>query len=192
MIITQPLTIMFFLRNLVVEMERILARITRTAGFQILRSLQLVLKLDARVADAYYEQITQEVSRLVKANASHIRSQLGWRTITSLLSITARHLESSEAGFDALIFIMSDGANLLPSNYVLCVDAARQFAESRIGEADRSVQALDLMAGSVNCLVKWTCDAKQAVGEEEFSKMLEDIGEMWLRLVQGIRKVCVD
>ena len=62
---------------------------------ELLRSLQLVLKLDARVADAYYEQITREVSRLVKANASHIRSQSGWRTISSLLSITARHLEAS-------------------------------------------------------------------------------------------------
>ncbi|KAI4299537.1 hypothetical protein L6164_032987 [Bauhinia variegata] len=159
---------------------------------ELLRSLQLVLKLDARVADAYYEQITQEVSRLVKANASHIRSQLGWRTITSLLSITARHLESSEAGFDALLFIMSDGAHLLPANYVLCVDAARQFAESRIGHEERSIQALDLMSGSVSCLTKWAGDAKQAMQEDEVAKMLQDIGEMWLRLVQGLRKVCLD
>ncbi|KAI4307596.1 hypothetical protein L6164_030769 [Bauhinia variegata] len=159
---------------------------------ELLRSLHLLLKLDARVADAYYEQITQEVSRLVKANASHIRSQLGWRTITSLLSITARHLESSEAGFDALLFIMSDGAHLLPANYVLCVDAARQFAESRVGHEERSMQALDLMAGSVDCLTKWAGDAKQAMPEEDVAKMLKDIGEMWFRLVQGLRKVCLD
>ncbi|KAJ1400960.1 Sec7, C-terminal domain superfamily [Sesbania bispinosa] len=159
---------------------------------ELLRSLQLVLKLDARVADTYYEQITQEVSHLVKANASHIRSHLGWRTITSLLSITARHLESSEAGFDALLFIMSDGAHLLPANYVLCVDAARQFAESRVGQVERSLVALDLMAGSVNCLEKWTNDAKQAMKEEEVAKMLLDIGEMWLRLAQGLRKLCLD
>ncbi|KAF7831043.1 ARF guanine-nucleotide exchange factor GNOM-like [Senna tora] len=159
---------------------------------ELLRSLQLVLKLDARVADAYCEQITQEVSRLVKANSSHIRSQLGWRTITSLLSFTARHLEASEPGFDALLFIMSDGSHLLPANYVLCVDAARQFAESRIGQAERSVRALDLMAGSVNCLVQWTSEAKEAMEEEELSKLSQDIGEMWLRLVQGLRKVCLD
>ncbi|XP_019455801.1 PREDICTED: ARF guanine-nucleotide exchange factor GNOM-like isoform X1 [Lupinus angustifolius] len=159
---------------------------------ELLRSLQLVLKLDARVADAYYEQITQEVNQLLKANASHIRSQLGWRMITSLLSITARHLEASEAGFDALLFIMSDGAHLLPANYVLCVDAAKQFAESRVGEVKRSVVALDLMAGSVNCLQKWTSDAKQAMKEEEVAKMLQDIGEMWLRLVQGLSKLCLD
>ncbi|KAE8654466.1 ARF guanine-nucleotide exchange factor GNOM [Hibiscus syriacus] len=135
---------------------------------ELLRSLQLVLKLDARVADAYCEQITQEVSRLVKANATHIRSQMGWRTITSLLSITARHPEASLA------------------------DAARQFAESRVGQAERSVRALDLMAGSVDCLARWTHEAKDAMGEDDAGKMFQDIGDLWLRLVQGLRKVCLD
>lgn len=158
---------------------------------ELLRSLQLVLKLDARVADAYCEQITQEVSRLVKANATHVRSPMGWRTITSLLSITARHPEASEAGFDALLFIMSDGDHLLPANYVLCIDAARQFAESR-GQADRSLRALDLMARSVTCLAQWAQDSKGALGEVDAVKMSQDIGEMWLRLAQGLRKVCLD
>ncbi|KAG2394548.1 ARF guanine-nucleotide exchange factor GNOM Pattern formation protein [Vigna angularis] len=89
--------------------------------------------LDALVANAYYEQITREVGCLVKATASHIRSQSGWWTITALLSITSRHLESSEAGFDALLFIMSDGAHLLPANYILCVDAKRQFCQVSCG-----------------------------------------------------------
>ncbi|KAF7831044.1 ARF guanine-nucleotide exchange factor GNOM-like [Senna tora] len=161
---------------------------------ELLRSLQVILKLDAQVADAYYEQITREVSHLVKANASRIRSYSGWRTITSLLSITSRHREASEAGFDALLFIMSNGAHLLPANFVLCVDTARQFAESWVGLAKRSIEALDLMAGSVNCLVQWTSEAKEALEEKEgeISKLLQDIGEMWFRLVQGLRKVCLD
>lgn len=159
---------------------------------ELLRSLQLVLKLDARVADAYCEQITQEVSRLVKANATHIRSQMGWRTITSLLSITARHPEASEAGFEALLFIMSDGTHLLPANYVLCIDSARQFAESRVGQAERSVRALELMSGSVDCLARWGREAKESMGEDEVAKLSQDMGEMWLRLVQALRKVCLD
>ncbi|OAY59445.1 ARF guanine-nucleotide exchange factor GNOM [Manihot esculenta] len=159
---------------------------------ELLRSLQLVLKLDARVADAYCEQITQEVSRLVKVNATHIRSLMGWRTITSLLSITARHPEASEAGFDALLFIMSDGAHLVAANYVLCIEAARQFAESRVAQAERSMRSLDLMAGSIDFLTRWSHEAKEAMEEEEAAKLLQDIGEMWLRLVQGLRKVCLD
>ncbi|KAJ8774646.1 hypothetical protein K2173_017092 [Erythroxylum novogranatense] len=159
---------------------------------ELLRSLQLVLKLDPRVADAYCEQITQEVSRLVKANATHIRTLIGWRTITSLLSNTARHPEASEAGFDALVFIMSEGVHLSPANYVVCVDAARQFAESRVGQTERSVRALDLMTFSIDCLARWSQDAKEAMGEEEAAKLFQDIGEMWLRLIRGLRKVCLD
>ncbi|KAL6547063.1 hypothetical protein OROMI_022784 [Orobanche minor] len=159
---------------------------------ELLRSLQLVLKLDARVADQYCEQITQEVGRLVKANANHIRSPLGWRTIASLLSITARHPDASESGFDALSFVISDGAHLSPSNFVLCVDSARQFAESRVGQMDRSVHAVDLMAGSVSCLVRWALDARETISELGSAKLCQDIGDMWLKLVQGLRKVCLD
>ncbi|TYG52294.1 hypothetical protein ES288_D09G015000v1 [Gossypium darwinii] len=159
---------------------------------ELLKSMQLILKLDARVADAYCEPITQEVMHLVKANATHIRSHLGWRTIISLLYITARHPEASEFGFEALAFIMSEGAHLLPSNYVLCVDAAREFAESRVAEVDRSISALDMMAGSVVCLVRWSYETKNAVEEEAAMKVSRDIGEMWLRLVQGLRAVCLD
>ncbi|KAL3813403.1 hypothetical protein ACJIZ3_014671 [Penstemon smallii] len=159
---------------------------------ELLKSLQLVLKLDARVADAYCEQITQEVMHLVKANAMQIRSHMGWRTIISLLSITARHPEASEAGFETLSYIMSEGAHLSPANYVLCLNAARQFAESRVGFVDRSVKSLDLMAGSIVCLVRWFYQTKEAAGEEAAIKMSQDIVEMWMRLVQGLRKVCLD
>ncbi|CAA3017421.1 ARF guanine-nucleotide exchange factor GNOM-like [Olea europaea subsp. europaea] len=160
---------------------------------ELLKSLQLVLKLDARVADAYCEQITQEVMHLVKANAMQIRSHMGWRTIISLLSITARHPEASEVGFETLCFIMSDGSYLLPTNYVLCLNAARQFAESRVGHVDRSLQSLDLMAGSIACLVRWFQKTEEAVDEEEAAmKMSRDILEMWMRLIQGIKKVCLD
>ncbi|KAI3713152.1 hypothetical protein L1987_71725 [Smallanthus sonchifolius] len=157
----------------------------------LLKSLQLILKLDARVADVYCEHITREIMCLVKANAGQIKSHLGWRTITSLLSITARHPEAFEPGFETLEFIMLDGAHLLPANFVLCVNAARQFAESRVGDAARSVKSLDLMAGSSVCLVKWS---REAVVEEPETavQLYQDIGEMWLPLVQALIKVCID
>jgi brefeldin A-resistance guanine nucleotide exchange factor 1 len=156
----------------------------------LLRSLQLILKLDARVADAYCENITLEVTRLVKANATHIKSQMGWRTIISLLCITARHPDASDAGFEALVFIMSEGAHLSPANFILSVEASRQFAESRLGSAERSIHALNLMADSVNCLIRWSREVREAGGEAD--RILEGIAEMWLRLVQALRKVCMD
>ncbi|KAL8229179.1 hypothetical protein R6Q57_014079 [Mikania cordata] len=157
----------------------------------LLKSLQLILKLDARVADAYCEHITREIMRLVKANAGQIKSHTGWRTITSLLSITARHPEASEPGFETLEFIMLNGTYLLPANFVLCVNAARQFSESRVGDVARSVKSLDLMAGSAVCLVKWSSEAVEEEPETAV-QVHKDIGEMWVRLVQGLRKVCVD
>ncbi|KMZ75985.1 SEC7-like guanine nucleotide exchange family protein [Zostera marina] len=150
----------------------------------LLKSLQLILKLDARVADAYCENITQEVTRLVKTNGTHIKSQIGWKTITDLLSITARHPEASEVGFEALVFIMSEGTHLSPANYILCVDAARQFAESRVGLTDRSVQALDMMAESVACIVRWSLN--------KVEKSQNGIAEMWLKVIQGLKRVCLD
>ncbi|KAM0907098.1 hypothetical protein ACQ4PT_016350 [Festuca glaucescens] len=156
----------------------------------LLKSLQLILKLDARVADAYCENITLEVTRLVKANATHIKSQTGWRTIISLLCVTARHPDASDAGFEALVFIMSEGAHLSPANFIVSVEASRQFAESRLGSAERSVHALNLMADSVNCLTRWSREVKEAGGEAD--RILEGIAEMWLRLVQALRKMCTD
>lgn len=163
---------------------------------ELLRSLQLILKLDARVADAFCERITQEVMQLVKTNAKHIRSPMGWRTVSSLLSITARHLEASEAGFEALSFIMAEGAHLTQANYVLCLDAARAFAEVSVGGNERSLRALDLMAESTKCLIRWS-NAPAEDGpnntfgtREEVVKSSQELGEMWLRLAQGLRKVC--
>lgn len=163
---------------------------------ELLRSLQLILKLDARVADAFCERITQEVMQLVKANARHIKSPMGWRTVSSLLSITARHLEASESGFEALSFIMAEGAHLMPANYALCLDAARAFAEVAVGGVERSLRALDLMAESTKCLIRWS-NTSQEEGlnntnetRDEVVKSSQELGEMWLRLAQGLRKVC--
>ncbi|KAK9120481.1 hypothetical protein Syun_018098 [Stephania yunnanensis] len=144
---------------------------------ELLRSLRVILKLDARVADAYCEHITQEVADLVKANAMCIKSQAGWRTITSLLSITARHPEASEVGFEALVYIMSDAAHLSPANYILCVDAAMQFAESPVGSAERSIHALKLMAGSFPCIARWELPPQEST-------------DLWMRLLLGLTKVC--
>lgn len=47
-------------------------------GDELLKSLQLVLRLDARVADAYAERITREMLQLVKSSVTYIR--WGWRS----------------------------------------------------------------------------------------------------------------
>eukprot|EP00252_Welwitschia_mirabilis_P027692 TRINITY_DN9572_c0_g1_i1.p1 TRINITY_DN9572_c0_g1~~TRINITY_DN9572_c0_g1_i1.p1 ORF type:complete len:309 (-),score=68.18 TRINITY_DN9572_c0_g1_i1:514-1404(-) len=92
---------------------------------------------------------------------------------------------------------MVEGAHLTQINYSLCIDAARAFAESRIGTVERSVKALDLIAGSVKCLLLWS---KPHVGEyaavglthEKVLASTQEVRDMWLRLVFSFQRVCVD
>ncbi|KAK1319152.1 ARF guanine-nucleotide exchange factor GNOM [Acorus calamus] len=152
----------------------------------LVMSLQLVLKLDARVADAYCENITVEVAQLVKANADLIRSNSGWKMIMSLLSVTSRHLEASEPGFEALEFIITDGGgrHLTPDTYKLALEVARQFAISPVVPLERSMRALDLMEGSATCIARWVTE----LGEGEN----KEFGNSWVQLMMGLKNFCLD
>ena len=79
-----------------------------------------------------------------------------WHTVSYFLSITAFHPEALECGFEALSFIMSDGAHLTQENNVLSSDTTRDFVESRVVLVDRSIRALVLMTESIKCLVRWS------------------------------------
>eukprot|EP00271_Cylindrocystis_brebissonii_P013215 TRINITY_DN32894_c0_g1_i1.p1 TRINITY_DN32894_c0_g1~~TRINITY_DN32894_c0_g1_i1.p1 ORF type:complete len:1612 (+),score=297.74 TRINITY_DN32894_c0_g1_i1:164-4837(+) len=181
---------------------------------ELLRSLQLIQKLDAKVADVLCERITREVLQLVRANAAHIRSPSGWQTVCFHLKITARHPEAAEAGFEGLTLIMANGSHVTPANYVPCLDAAREFAETRVGGIERSIWALDLLAGQddrgqpaglLACLQNWAEAMEEAkkvplpeswgrkLGESSVAgKGAQELTDMWLRLAQAIRRVCGD
>jgi golgi-specific brefeldin A-resistance guanine nucleotide exchange factor 1 len=47
----------------------------------------------------------------------------------------------------------------------ICIEATRQFAESRVGLADRCIRALDLVFDSVKSLALWSQEIK-GIGEE--------------------------
>ena len=74
--------------------------------------MKLILKLDVWVENAYCEQFTQEFMRLVKANDGHTESPIGGNIVSSLISIASHHRETSKCGFEAISYIMSDGAHL--------------------------------------------------------------------------------
>ena len=78
---------------------------------ELLRSLQLILKLDAWVENAYCEQFTREVMGLVKENDGHFESPIGGNIVSSLISITSHQPETCECRFEAISYIMSDGAH---------------------------------------------------------------------------------
>eukprot|EP00898_Chlorokybus_atmophyticus_P000253 jgi/Chlat1/1228/Chrsp115S01684 len=145
---------------------------------ELLRSLQLILKLDAKVADAYAERITAEVLELVRRDVTYIKSPLGWRTVCALLAMTAHHPDAAELGFEALTFLMADGAHITPSNFMPCLEAGLAFAEGRLGGADRSLKALDLLGAMTGNLCRWS-KAIQSPDRDSTQSLID----LWLPLV---------
>lgn len=76
---------------------------------ELLRSLHVVLRLDARLAEPLCERITNNVLLLVRhcrPSFSAAGSPVAWRTLAALLAITARHSEAAAPGFEALCLLM--------------------------------------------------------------------------------------
>ncbi|KAF6159530.1 hypothetical protein GIB67_032301 [Kingdonia uniflora] len=88
------------------------------------------------------------------------------KAVFKLLRICQRLLPYKENLADELfrslhlVLKHNDRVHLSPTNYVLCVDASRQFVESRHGQAEWSFHALDLKAGSISCLSRRSHETK--------------------------------
>ncbi|CAI5524848.1 unnamed protein product [Closterium sp. Naga37s-1] len=181
--------------------RKLLPAADETLADELLRSLQHVLRLDARLADALCERITRGVLGIVREGRQsgalrRVKSPPGWRTLAALLAITARHPDAAAPGFEALSWLMApippgaaapgaspaalasdysagavedygevctDGLPCVsPCNFIPFLDAARDFAEARVGGSERSKRALDLLGCLIDCLLEW-----RAAGEME-------------------------
>ncbi|CAI5479538.1 unnamed protein product [Closterium sp. Yama58-4] len=175
--------------------RKLLPAADETLADELLRSLQHVLRLDARLADALCERITRGVLGIVREGRQtgalrRVKSPPGWRTLAALLAITARHPDAAAPGFEALSWLMApippsaaapgaspaalasdfsaggavedygevctDGPPCVsPCNFIPFLDAARDFAEARVGGSERSKRALDLLGCLIDCLLEW-------------------------------------
>ncbi|KAJ8563056.1 hypothetical protein K7X08_031508 [Anisodus acutangulus] len=120
---------------------------------ELLRSLKLVLKLDARVADAYCEQITQEqdIQKLLK------RDSMPWFSLCLMEPIC-------------------------PQLIMFFASRQQEILQSRVGPADRPSRAVDLMAGSVASLARWSKDTREALTETEaVPRYRRDVAEAFTR-----------
>ncbi|KAF9616848.1 hypothetical protein IFM89_032698 [Coptis chinensis] len=121
----------------------------------IFKSINLMWKLDKEVLDSCSQSITKSVSKLITECPANIHSQLGWKSVLHLLSVTGRHPETYEQGVDALIMLMSDGTHISRVNYAYCIDCAFGYAALKISPLEKSWKILDLMVDSVNLLIQW-------------------------------------
>lgn len=121
----------------------------------IFKSINLMWKLDKEILDTCCEFITQSVNKILIEYPANLQTQLGWKTVLHLLSITGRHPETYEQGVETLIMLLSDGFHVSRLNYVYCIDCAFGFVALRNSPLEKNLKILDLLSNTVNMLVKW-------------------------------------
>uniref|UniRef100_A0A2N9FAY8 SEC7 domain-containing protein n=1 Tax=Fagus sylvatica TaxID=28930 RepID=A0A2N9FAY8_FAGSY len=121
----------------------------------IFKSINLMWKLDKEILDTCCELITQSVSKILIEYPANLQTQLGWKSVLHLLSVTGRHPETYDQGVETLIMLMSDGTHVLRTNYAYCIDCAFSFVALKNSPLEKNLKILDLMAESVNSLIQW-------------------------------------
>ena len=103
---------------------------------ELLRSLALILKLDAKVADILAAQLFQELLHLVKASPDRIQTEFCWRTFSAILRVGAHHPEAASDGFEILQILVAGASISSPDspNLVPLLEAVLAFVDAG-GEA---------------------------------------------------------
>ncbi|KAJ7969631.1 ARF guanine-nucleotide exchange factor GNOM protein [Quillaja saponaria] len=121
----------------------------------LFKSINLMWKLDKEILDTCGEYIIQSVTKILNEYPANLQSQLGWKTVLHLLSVTGRHPETYDQGVETLIMLMSDTTHVSRINYAYCIDCAFGFVALKNSPMEKNLKILDLMSDSVNLLIQW-------------------------------------
>lgn len=69
----------------------------------IFTSINLMWKLEKEILDTCFEFLTKQMSKILTEYPGNIQTQLGWKSLLHLLSITGRHQETYEQAVETLI-----------------------------------------------------------------------------------------
>ncbi|XP_026389245.1 ARF guanine-nucleotide exchange factor GNL2-like [Papaver somniferum] len=174
-------------------------RTEKVSEENIFKSINLMWKLDKEILDTCSGTITQAVSKMLIEFPANIQTQLGWKSILHLLSISGRHPETYDQGVEALIMLMSDGIHVSKINYAYCIDCAFGFAALKISPLEKSWKILDLMADSVNLLIQWyrndysdpgsnTSNNSGSSFEDKNPNSYNSTMNLFIKLVESLRK----
>ncbi|KAG5615396.1 hypothetical protein H5410_015220 [Solanum commersonii] len=119
------------------------------------KSINLMWKLEKEILDTCCDFLVQSVTTILTEYPANLQSQLGWKTVMHLLSVTGRHPETYEQGVEALINLMSDGFHISRLNYPYCIDCAFGFVALKNSPLEKNMKIMDLMSDTVNLLVQW-------------------------------------
>ncbi|TYH68985.1 hypothetical protein ES332_D05G026000v1 [Gossypium tomentosum] len=135
----------------------------------IFKSINLMWKLDKEILDTCCEYITQSVSKILTEYPANLQTQLGWKSVLHLLSITGRHPETYDQAVEALIMLMSDAFQISKINYAYCIDCAFGFVALKNSPPEKNLKILDLMSDSVKLLIQWYTTASDQTNNYSFS-----------------------
>ncbi|CAL5397059.1 unnamed protein product [Camellia sinensis] len=121
----------------------------------IFKSINLMWKLDKEIIDTSCEFLAQSVSKIIIDYPANLHTQMGWKSVLHLLSVTGRHPETYDLAVETLISLMSDGNNVSRTNYAYCIDCAFGFIALKNTPSEKNMKIMDLMADSVNMLIQW-------------------------------------
>lgn len=121
----------------------------------IFKSINLMWKLDKEILDTCYDIISESIIQIVTEFPGNLQTQLGWKSVLHLLSLTGRHPETYDPGVEALISIMSDQTHFSRINYTFCIDCAFGFLALKNSPLEKNLKILDLLSESVNLLIQW-------------------------------------
>ncbi|XP_022728914.1 ARF guanine-nucleotide exchange factor GNL2-like [Durio zibethinus] len=121
----------------------------------IFKSINLMWKLDKEILDTCCEFIIQSVSKILIEYPANLQTQLGWKSVLHLLSVTGRHPETYDQAVEALIMLMSDACHISRINYAYCIDCAFGFVALKNSPLEKNLKILDLMSDSTKLLIQW-------------------------------------
>ncbi|XWS72008.1 hypothetical protein CRYUN_Cryun02cG0003800 [Craigia yunnanensis] len=121
----------------------------------IFKSINLMWKLDKEILDTCCAFIIQSVSKILIEYPANLQTQLGWKSVLHLLSVSGRHPETYDQAVEILIMLMSDAFHISRINYAYCIDCAFGFVALKNSPLEKNLKILDLMPDTVNLLIQW-------------------------------------
>lgn len=135
----------------------------------IFKSINLMWKLDKEILDTCCAFIIQSVSKILIEYPANLQTQLGWKSVLHLLSVTGRQPETYDQAVETLIMLMSDAFHMSRINYAYCIDCAFGFVALKNSPLEKNLNILDLMSDSVNLLIQWYKTAYSDQGHNNYS-----------------------
>ena len=151
---------------------------------ELLQALQLVLKLDAKVAELLAEQMTVEVLYLLKGSASLIKYSPAWRTICSLLILASHHPEACKAGYEALeCALTAENPRVLSAaNFKPLLEAVASFVAGFAGGEELAWRAFLLLQTFQDRLREWS--SVELVKPNSFEESQAILEDLWWALIK--------